>query len=208
MIMAVYGQLSAQYLSAKDSDPEALALLTKAGKSFTGGNAQVQFTLTTKFPGQETITSAGTFYQAGKSYRLDLKDYQIISNGETRWVYLKDANEVNLYNESKGQDWISPQDFLTLHTAEDLVFTLVSNKPGAVAVIEAKPLKGRFDEYSKFTIGVKEGALSYIHALSSDGMRQEMSITSASKPATIDASKFTFDAKAYPGVHIEDLRLD
>jgi outer membrane lipoprotein-sorting protein len=199
----------AQYLSAKDSDPEALALLTKASKSFiAGNNAQVQFKLTTKFPGQETQTSDGTFYQSGKSYRLELKDYQIISNGSTRWVYLKGPNEVNIYNESNGQDWISPQDFLTLHTADDLVFSVMTKKPDGVSVIEAKPLKGRFDEYSKFSIGIKNGALNYINALSSDGMRQEMSITSVSNPASLDASKFIFDAKAYPGVYIEDLRLD
>ena len=78
-----------------------------------------------------------------------------------------------------------------------------------MSIIEGKPLKGRFEEYSKFTIGIKNGALSFINALSSDGMRQDMSITSITYPATMDAQKlFTFNKASYPGVYVEDLRLD
>ena len=208
-IFSALSMANAQYLSSKDSDAEALALLTKAGKSFNTGNAQVNFKLKLTFPGQETQISDGVLFQNGKSYRLELKDYHIISDGSTRWIYLKGANEVNIYNESNGQDWISPQDFLQLHTSKDLVFTLAHNKSDGTSVIEAKPLKGRFDEYSKFTVGVKNGALSYINALSSDGTRQEMTITSVTNPASLDANKlFTFHKELYPGVYIEDLRLD
>ena len=206
--MALSHAASAQYLSSKDSDKEALELLTKAGNAFSTGNTQVNFSLKTTFPGQETQTSPGVLYRSGKNYRLELKDYHIISDGTTRWLYMKTRNEVNIYNESNGQDWISPSDFLQLHKSTDLVFTLLSNKDG-LAIIEAKPLKGKFDEYSKFTIGIKNGALSYIKALSSDGSRQEMNITSVTHPATLDAAKlFTFQAQSYPGCYVEDLRLD
>jgi outer membrane lipoprotein-sorting protein len=198
-----------QYLTAKDSDPEAVALLTKASKGFSGtNNVQVNFRVRTSIPGQVPVTNDGLLYQGGTSYRVELKDYNIISNGTTRWVYLKGPNEVNIYNESNGQDWISPQDFLRLHTSPDLVFTLKSSKDG-ISIIEAKPLKGRFDEYSKFVIGITHDKLSYINALSSDGSRQEMSINSVTTPATWDAAKlFTFNKDAYPGVYVEDLRLD
>ena len=200
---------NAQYLSSKDSDAEALALLTKAGKAFSTGNTQVNFKLKLTFPGQEPQTSDGVLYQSANTYRLELKDYNIISNGTTRWVYLKGPNEVNIYNESNGQDWISPQDFLQLHKSNDLVFTLATKKADGTSVIEAKPLKGRFDEYSKFTIGIKNGMLHNIYALSSDGTRQEMTITSVANPSTWDANKlFTFNPASHPGVFIEDLRLD
>ena len=198
-----------QYLTAKDSDPEALSMLTKAGQQFTTKNAQVNFKLKISFPGEEAKTSEGVLFQSGKSYNLELKDYAIISDGQTRWVYLKSQNEVNIYNESNGQDWISPQDFLKLHTADDLVFVLATTRADGVSIIEAKPLEGRFEEYSKFTIGIKNGALSFINGLSTDGMRQEMAITSITYPATLDAQKlFTFHKEKYPGVYIEDLRLD
>jgi len=40
-------------------------------------------------------------------------------------------------------------------------------------------------------------------------MRQEMAITSITYPATFGAQKlFTFHKEKYPGVYIEDLRLD
>src|SRR5688572_28450294 len=133
-----------QYLTAKDSDPEALSMLTKAGQQFTTKNAQVNFKLKISFPGEEAKTSEGVLFQSGKSYNLELKDYAIISDGQTRWVYLKSQNEVNIYNESNGQDWLSPQDSLKLHTADDLVFVLATTRADGVSITEAKPLKGRF----------------------------------------------------------------
>jgi outer membrane lipoprotein-sorting protein len=208
-LLCLMAGASAQYLTAKDSDPDALALLTKAGKPFNTGNAQVNFKLKTSFPGQEPQTTEGILYQAGSNYRLELKDYHIISNGTTRWVYLKGPNEVNIYNESNGNDWISPKDFLQLYKSNELVFTLIANKPDGTSIIEVKPLKGKFDEYSKFTIGIKNGSLSYINALASDGTRQEMTITAVTHPDTWDANKlFTFHKESYPGCYIEDLRLD
>lgn len=210
-ILPVLTRLNAQkqYLSSKDSDPEAVALMTKAGQAYASKNAQINFRLKISMPGQPPESSEGILYQSGKAYRLELKDYQIISDGKTRWVYMKTSKEVNIYNESNGQDWISPSDFLKLHTADDLVFVLAGTRSDGVTLIEAKPLKGRFEDYSKFTIGIKNGALSFINGLSNDGMRQEMSITTVTFPATMDTQKlFTFNPADYPGVYVEDLRLD
>jgi outer membrane lipoprotein-sorting protein len=198
-----------QYTSTKDSDPEALSILKKAGASLDGKNSQITFSIKLSYPGQEGEPRVGMLYQSGALYHLDLKEYSIISDGKTRWVYLKVPNEVNIYNETNGQDWISPTDFLQLHKATDLVFVLAGTKADGSSIIEAKPLKGRFDDYAKFTILVKNGSLSSIKALSKDGTRQEMNIGTITHPATFDNAKlFTFNKALYPGVRIEDLRLD
>ena len=58
-------------------------------------------------------------------------------------------------------------------------------------------------------IGIKNGALNFINGLSSDGMRQDMTITTIVYPLTMDTKKlFTFHKESYPGVYVEDLRLD
>lgn len=198
-----------QYTSPKDSDPEALSLLQKAGDNLSSKNTQITFSLKLSYPGQEGSPAVGTLYQSGSSYRLDLDEYSIISDGKTRWVYLKTQNEINIYNETQGQDWLSPTDFLQLQKAQDLVFVLAGTKADGASIIEAKPLKGRFEDYAKFTILVKNGSLSSIKAISRDGTRQEMFIGTILHPATFDTAKlFTFNKSLYPGVHIEDLRLD
>lgn len=208
-IMMPLSYAQSQYLSADDSDQEAIALLTKAGNHFSKQNSVVTFILKVVYPGQPSMINEGVLYQSGKSYHLDLKEYAIFSDGTTRWIYLKGANEINIYNESNGQDWISPQDFLNLHNSDELVLTLIGTKGDGVSVIEAKPLSGRFDQYSKFSIGVKEDQLKYINAIYSDGSRQEMSISKIEHPATMDVQKlFTFNKGSYPGVYVEDLRLD
>ncbi len=203
------GYTQAQYLTAKDSDQEAIDLLTKAGQVFSSKNSKVEFILKIAYPGEPAMVSQGVLYQSDKSYHLDLKEYAIFSNGTTRWIYLKGANEINIYNESNGQDWISPQDFLRLHTSNELVLTLAGTLGDGVSVIEAKPLAGRFEQYSKFTIGIKNGLLHYIKAFSSDGSRQEMNITKITHPTTLNTGQlFSFVKDDYPGVYIEDLRLD
>lgn len=201
--------LSAQFLSAGESDPEAIQLMTKAGQAFGTKNAQVNFKLKVTSPGMAPQITDGVLYQSGTSYHLDLSDYAIFSDGKTRWVYLKGPKEINIYSESNGQDWISPQDFLQLHKATDLVFIVAGIKSNTT-IIEAKPLKGgRFEDYSKFTIGISDGMLNFIYGISSDGMRQEMNISAVTFPSTLDTQKlFTFQKDKYPGAHIEDLRLD
>lgn len=197
-----------QYSSAKESDPEALAALQRAGQSFATGNSQVPFTLKTTFPGQTPVTLQGTLYQNGKAFHLATAAYTIIADGTTRWVYLKGPNEVNIYNASSGPDWISPQDFLTLYKAQDLVFVSLGTRGDGTTVVEAKPLKGRFEDYTKFSVHLKGGKLSYIQALVKDGTRQEITLGNVSFPATLDKKLFAFQPADYPGVHVEDLRLD
>lgn len=197
-----------QYLTSKDSDKEALAYLQKAGTPFVNGNAVVNFTNTLTFPGEKPITTSGILEQSGNSFNLNIPDYQIISDGTTRWVYMKKANEVNIYSNQESNDWLNPQDFLTLHKATDLVFIVSNKKDDGTIIIEAKPLKGRFEDFSKITLHLKNNKLIYLLALAKDSSRQEISISSTTFPDTIDKSKFTFDASKYPGVHIEDLRTN
>lgn len=209
LVICITGGLQAQYLTYKDSDPEAIALLKKAGEPFSGKAAEIRFKLKISIPEQEVVQLDGVLYQQGKSYHLDLRDYTIISDGKTRWVYLKTVNEVNIYNESAGQDWLSPQDFLRLYNSQDLVF-MYAGKRREMDIIEAKPIQGgRFDEFAKFTIGIAGNTLKMINGLASDGIRQEVIIESVTHPASLDPQKwFTFQPSAFPGVYVEDLRLD
>ena len=72
LFVLAISQGQAQYTSAKDSDPAALSMLTKAGQSFMSKNAQVNFKLKVTFPGEEPMVSEGILYQAGKSFNSRL----------------------------------------------------------------------------------------------------------------------------------------
>lgn len=208
LILSSEKAIAQQYLSSKDSDKEALALLKKAGTPYSTGNAVVNFTNTLTLPGDKPVKSVGVLQQTGNSFNLDIPEYQIISDGVTRWVFMKRANEVNIYSNQESNDWLNPQDFLTLFKATDLVFVMAGKKTDGTQIIEAKPLKGRFEDFSKITLHIKADKLTYLLALGKDSSRQEISITSSTFPSTIDKAKFTFDPKKYPGVHVEDLRTN
>jgi outer membrane lipoprotein carrier protein len=74
--------------------------------------------------------------------------------------------------------------------------------------IEFKP-KDKKSEYSKLRISIDEkaGAIEHIKAFAKDGSRYTFSVTKLTPNKAFDADYFKFDAKKYPGVKVEDLRI-
>ncbi|HNL39918.1 MAG TPA: outer-membrane lipoprotein carrier protein LolA, partial [Saprospiraceae bacterium] len=73
--------------------------------------------------------------------------------------------------------------------------------------IEFKPVS-RNSEYAKIRVSVDEKALTIesIKAFAKDGSRYTFKVTRLTPNKVFPANHFTFDAKKYPGVHVEDLR--
>src|SRR4029077_5078949 len=50
----------------------------------------------------------GTIYLKGSKYKLEIAGQDIVSDGKTRWTYLKDANEVQIDNVKNDENSITP----------------------------------------------------------------------------------------------------
>jgi outer membrane lipoprotein-sorting protein len=214
-LLAQTGKTPAPAAPAEKSDPEAKKILDKIRKKYEGYKSlEATFTLGIELPGQPKETQKGTISQDGDKFRLEMDDQIIVSDGKTTWVYLKKNNEVQI-NDADPKDtengFLTPKDLLKRYQKGDYLYALTdkSTENGKLlSHIEFKP-KDKKSEYSKLRVSIDEsaGSVQIVKAFGKDGSRYTFSITKLTPNKKFDAGHFTFDAKKYPGVKVEDLRM-
>lgn len=198
-------------LTFEDSDQAAVELLedmTDYLESMEGITAG--FSMSLIAPATDTLRYEGTLDQRGNQYHIDVKEYKIISDGTSRWVYYRDANEANLYNEGESEDSSSPLAYLRLYESGD--FVIRSADEYAVSgqrCVELKPLD-RMSEYSKvrLTLDANTRSPQRIEIFEKGGTRTDLIINDIKASTNFPQGHFVFNADDHPGVHIEDLRID
>lgn len=206
--------LFAQTTAAPEkNDPEAKKVLDKIRKKYDAyKSVEATFSLVIEVPGQAKETQKGTITQEGKKFRLDMSDQTVVSDGVTTWAYQKKPNEVQV-NDADPNDAnaiMSPKDLLGRYQKGDFLYAISDKTTEAgklLTQIEFKP-KDRNSEYSKLRVAVDEkaGAIQSIKAFAKDGSRYTFSITRLTPNKALPATLFSFDAKQYKGIRVEDLR--
>jgi len=200
---------------AEKSDPEAKKMLDKIRKKYEGYKTlEAAFTLIIEVPGQVKEVQKGTVGQAGAKFRLDMDQQVIISDGQATWVYQKKNNEVQINNaEPDGSDngFMTPKDLLNRYQKGDYLYSVVDKVTEGgklLTQIEFKP-KTKKSEYSKLRISIDEkaGTIQNVKAFAKDGSRYTFAISRLAPNKAFAADYFTFDARKYPGVKVEDLRM-
>ncbi len=200
---------------AEKSDPEAKKILDKIRKKYEGYKTlEAAFALTIEVPGQPTEVQKGTVGQEGVKFRLDMDQQVIVSDGQATWLYQKKNNEVQINNaEPAGSDngFLTPKDLLNRYQKGDYLYSVVDKVTAGgkrLTQIEFKP-KSKKSEYSKLRISIDEkaGTIQSIKAFAKDGSRYTFAISRLLPNQTFSADYFAFDAKKYPGVKVEDLRM-
>ena len=67
-------------------------------------------------------------YIKGDKYRLEFAGQDVISDGKTRWTYVKDANEIQIDNQRKDENAITPTNIFTLYEKDGIPSTSVKRK--------------------------------------------------------------------------------
>ncbi len=200
---------------AEQSDPGTKKILDKLRKKYADYKTlEAAFTLVSEVPGQAKITQKGTIGQEGDKFRLKMDEQVIISDGKATWVYQKKNNEVQINDaEPAGSDngFMTPKDLLNRYQKGDYLYSVVDKvtEGGKVLTqIEFKP-KSKSSEFSKLRISVDEkaGTIKSVKAFSKEGSRYTFTINSLSTNKAFAADYFSFDAKQFPGVKVEDLRM-
>jgi outer membrane lipoprotein carrier protein len=199
---------------AETPDAKANGILQSASKKTkTYKTINAEFTITQygkdKKPGD---SQKGTLWSKGAKYKLDIKNQLVFCDSTTKWTYLKDANEVqiNKVDATAEDGGLSPatifsfyeKGFKSRYVDEEKINNVLCE---CVDLYPKHPEKEKYHTLRLFIDKVKN-QLVQITVMMKDGTTQIISVDKFVPNTTLTDKSFTFDAKAYPGVEIEDLR--
>ena len=198
-------------------DPTAKADLQALRAKYTAGGAvDAQVQLDIKFPETPAETQKGRIVQDGDKYFIQFAGQEVTSDGKTTWLYLPDNKEVQVYDAAEmagdaGGGFTRPQDILDLYDSGAFDYAIVGTaKAGGrdMKQIEFKPL-ARDSEFAKMRLTYDDAKdeVYRIEIFNKDGSRFTLTMTDVKVGAKVPAGTFVFDAKAKPGVRVEDMRL-
>ncbi len=205
-----------QFSTAEDSDPAAAKVLEAMKDQYLGyTSVEAAFTLTIEMPEEDAEIQKGTIQKQGDRYNLTMNDQHIISDGKLLWYHQISSKLVQINNidpDEVSEELFSPQNFLKFYEDGKFVaapVTVAKEDGKAVRWIELKPVDSD-SEYFKFRIAldIKKNDLQSIKAFSRDGSRFTLKIDKLIPNKKFTDKNFTFDASDYPGVDVEDLRID
>ena len=199
-----------------DDAPARADLVELREKYDDGAALDAQVTLTIQFPEQPAEVQTGRIRQAGEKFHVTFEAQEVISDGETVWMYLPDNQEVQVYDVDEEADFasggmLSPQQLLTIYDSDGFEYAVVGeiNEDGrALRQIEFKPTD-RDSEFAKIRLTYDPLAdeVARVNVFSKDGSRFALELREVTSGGTLADEVFTWDAAGHPGVSVEDMRL-
>lgn len=199
------------YTNKKDSDPKARTILRSvSNKMKLDQGVTLDFSLITQAAESKPESQKGKAQIKGEQFNLELPDRNMISDGKTLWVYLKNRNEIQIQDAGTiTADPISPYRLIKIHDSPEFVYIWtgeIKNNGNILDIIEFKPLDNTA-EYFKIRVEVDRAKSVYkkITLFFKSGDQYTLQLSNQVN-STLPATLFNLDPKSYPGAHIEDLR--
>lgn len=145
----------------------------------------------------------------GNKFHVNLDNQVIICDAKNTWVYLKDANEVQVNNFDPKDQWPTPDRILKIADKDFTAYMgeKVSEGGKSLQVLELVP-KDKSTNYSKIKLYINTADNSVVKGIMLDknAMIYTYSISNFKGNGEIADASFVFDKNKYPGVEIVDLR--
>lgn len=196
------------------TDAKSKALLDKVKKQYTGyGSLESTFKVELKSAEQpkSEVVMKGKVYQKGDNFRVETGTDFKISNGKMVWE--KKDNTVKLTNVSGNDDLLTPSTLLRMYEKKEFTFGITGE--GAedwskkATILTGKPAK-RSGEFTKITLVIDQ-TTNHIVSVTAFGRDQSRSKVTLGQPVLnqkYSDALFTFDKSKYPGIKVQDLRVD
>jgi outer membrane lipoprotein-sorting protein len=198
------------FAQAEQSDPAARQLLEEVASQFESmDHYKLNFEMLIQIPESEEQRFKGVFFGAGEKYKLDMPSRQIFCDGTSVWMYEKAYNEAQLYSkkEIEESESVTPYKMIHIYENEDYVYALVF-EDSTKKMIEFKP-KSRESEIVKMRLELNsENHIKSIKTFFNDATRYELILGNLSSLQVGENVKFHLDEKDFPGVYVEDLRME
>lgn len=207
-------QLNAQN-NVEKSDPKATSLLNKLKNQYNSYKTiQADFSVVTEVPEKPKDTKKGQLVQSGKKYRMTLPELVSFSDTKTVWTYIKKNKEIQItnYGEKESSPFISPQEIINIYNRKDHVYGISGEADIAgkkCTEIEFKPVSSRVD-YFKIRLSIDKKNMQIVQAkvFYRDGVRYTLTMSKFTTNKAVDNKNFTFSSSEFPGIPVEDLRID
>lgn len=217
LYILLFGLTSMQVaISQNIHDPQAKKLLDELYEKYTSySTLSVDFDLDITIADGDKYLQKGNLIQKNNQFKLKSDDQEIICDGKSVWVYYPENKEIQINDYDENDESInsfSPKALLNSYRNNKYEYALVDSpkgKTGILSYIEFKP-KDKESEYSKIRLEADRKAkkINKVEVFLKDGSKYILKITALSTNKNYDSSVFTLNAKDYPNIHIEDLRID
>lgn len=189
------------------SDSQAIAAIDKAAaKLNTAYSTTVKMSI--KEPDKDKATTENMDIKlSGNKFYLKTKDMEVFFDGKTQWVVFPELNEVSISNPTaKELQEISPVAIIKNYKNR---YRVVFDPELTTAKTDAINLypNNRNEDIFRIRIFVNKttNELTKIESASRNGQRITFELGTY-KPLTVNATTFTFNAKNYPKITVNDLR--
>jgi outer membrane lipoprotein-sorting protein len=199
--------LNSSAQSSKESDL-LIHKISKRYKKFSSIKADFTYSIESK---AEKINEKqkGNIVIKGNKFRLDIAGQTIICDNKTQWTYSKEINEVNIQHYKPKAGIMKLDDIFTMYNKGFVSKLGETVKEGGreLTIIELAP-KDKKKNYFKIKLYVEKNNQQIIKTVIFDknGSVHTYSITNQIPNIKFDDGYFTFNAKKYPNVEINDMR--
>jgi len=199
------------------TDPKAKEILDAvAHRYLSQSDLEIEFSLSIQIAEKPEKKEKGRIIQSNNRFKVETGEQDIYCDGQSLWYHIKTDKEVQI-NDYDGDDsgelgLMSPKGLLKQYESGEYEYALVTERTEnnvLIAQIEFKPIDD-FSDYSKLRVTIDTGRKSImsVKAFGKDGSTFAMVVNSEKFGVSYPEDYFVFDPGDFPGVVVEDLRLD
>lgn len=181
----------------------ASSVLDRAARKISSSKSiKAAYTLSS----QGAASTSGTLTLAGDKFVMTAPQMTIWYDGTTQWVYLKDDNEVNV-TEPTAEELLQVNPFVIINSFKQAYTAKMISDTKTLKKIALTARSTKSDIRSA-TITLNASTLMpvEISVKMASGHTATIKITSLTTGKQLPLSTFRFNAKAYPGAEVIDLR--
>ncbi|CAN5561832.1 LolA-like putative outer membrane lipoprotein chaperone [soil metagenome] len=212
VLIAIFSNQTFSQSPSSKQDKKAEEILKGVSNKYKSfKSVKATFVITMENPKDNTKDlQKGTICLKGNKYNLEVAGQNIVSDGKTRWTYVKDANEVQIDNLKSDENSITPANIFTMYE-KGFLFKFIGeqNEKGMIyQLVELVPVDPKKKNFFKVKLSVNKSDkfITSAKLFDKNGTIQTISVDKLTPDACDDEAIYSFSASKYPGAEVIDLR--
>lgn len=212
VILLIIASIASLMMLAQGSVPQMEILDQVAAKTEKYVGLKIDFTMYVEnlHNAKRDSYKGNAIYKQGL-YKMDIMGQVVYSDGKTNWTYLKDADEINITNNSDNEAFMTnPQAMLKDYKSKFKVNYISDKfeKNRALMEFDFYPKQIENKKYSKITIRIDKTKkqIFSVRYVGKDGVNYLVEIDKMLENPTIADTEVKFNKASYPGAELIDMR--